>query len=152
MAADLGDELAFGRTLVQRSLTIRNASAVSQTVTVRQLDSPVPVPLLYRIFDPATATEVWSPLAGTLVLPRDIIARDGPAVLAPDEEIALQLAVRRVDLPAGADLAESVLEIGDGAGVHALVAVASSRRLRSLKHVLRAQVHPQDLLRQLLLR
>ena len=124
VTADQGKELQYGRTLVERSLTIRNESASPQTATVRQLDSPVPVPLLYRVFDPARGTGIWKPLTGTLTLPQDIIVGDSPATLAPQEEVELRLAVRRADLPAGVDLAESVLEIGDGAGKRALVAVS----------------------------
>ena len=96
---DHGATIDFGRNLVERSITLKNESAIAQAVTVApQGSAPAAggdtvvaggVPLSYWEFDPQIAGGVWNPLNGPLTL-----------LLGPGEAKDLRVAVRRPDFTA----------------------------------------------------
>ncbi len=129
VATDLDNRLEFGRTLVERSLRIRNDGSAARIVTVRLLDSATPVPLNYAVYVPQNASPSWVTLNGAIELPAAINSEADTGTFDPDQELELRLAVRRSDIPSGVDLAESVLEVTDGAGARTLVAVSAQPQI-----------------------
>ena len=125
--------LDYGRTLVEQIVRIQNNSASTRTFTVRTLPSASPptstaaplagdVPLSFYRFDPASTNSGWTPLPSQL----------SQANLAPGEEWAIRLAVRRADLtpftsPPGKTegLYQTLLEINDGVGSRCTLPVSS---------------------------
>lgn len=99
VAFDHGTTVDFGHNLVERTITLRNASSQPQALTLTQEGSaPAPggdtvvagsVPLSYWEFDIGIAGGIWKPLPPQLSL-----------LLAPGEQRNLRLAVRRPDFAA----------------------------------------------------
>jgi hypothetical protein len=119
---DVGDGLDYARILIEQTLTIKNASASARTITLEQKASGYPpdpslpamagaVPLSFFEQDVPNKKYDWKPVTGRLSL-----------TLAPGQELALRLAVRRPDMagftpPFGREaLYQSLLEVKDGAG------------------------------------
>ena len=106
--------LEYSRILMEQPLRIVNRSAAVRTLTVRPLlseEPPVgqpalagPVPLSYYRMNPDGSQRPWVPLTGSLSQPN----------LAPGQEWALRLEVRRVDMAASSEvLYQSLLEVTD---------------------------------------
>ncbi|AKS42486.1 hypothetical protein [Wenzhouxiangella marina] len=105
--------LDFGGTLARDGFTLRNASGLGNQITLRQLDSDVPVPLAVRQVDDATGSIFWP------VLPREYTV-----ALPVDEAITLRLGVRRADLLAND--ASHIIEITNGFGARRLLEVSAA--------------------------
>ena len=126
--------LTFGRSVVDQTITLLNASTSSRTYQLSLLASALPpagnfpalagpVPLSYWKLDVTNKLMSWLPLNATL----------GQTNLAPGQTWQVQLAVRRADmLPyagTGAALYQSLLEVRDLAGSSRLVIPVSAEGL-----------------------
>ena len=110
---DVGDALDYDQQLVERSVTIRNASAAA-SVTLRLLTSATPVPLTYWRLSPTTDLPEWPALPNPFTFP-----------VAAQNTTSVRLAVKRASL--GATSGEGVMEIKDGRGTRILIAVTAEK-------------------------
>jgi hypothetical protein len=134
VAVEQGYGLDYGRILTEQTLTIRNNSATTNTVTVRRLGSRLPpgseypalagaVPLNFFQLNLAQnqVDAQWLPLPSPLTM-----------VLRPGQEWNLRLEAQRAAMasftpPPGVTdvLYQSLLEVSDGAGSRRLVGVTA---------------------------
>lgn len=134
VAVEQGHGLEYGRILTEQTLTIRNNSATTNTVTVRRLGSRIPpagdypalagaVPLNFFQLNLAQnqVDARWLPLPAPIAM-----------VLRPGQEWNLRLEAQRAAMasftpPPGVTdvLYQSLLEVSDGAGSRHLVGVTA---------------------------
>lgn len=121
--------LNYGRTLVELTLRLRNASSLPRSLSLRRLPSANPpagpyppkagdVPLAYFRMNLAQSQYGWIPLSTTLE----------KLDMAPGEEWSLRLEVGRAEMAASSDptaLYQSLLEITDDHGARVLVPVTA---------------------------
>lgn len=102
------DGLDYGKILTEQTVTIRNLSKVTRTITLKLLSSAVV--LAYRKYDPSAGYFTWPSLDD---MP--------PLALAPGKQTNVRLAVRREEMTVS--LAEAILEISDDRGIYVQVPV-----------------------------
>jgi len=109
---DFGEQLDFGGNLSRDGFTLRNASGLGNQITLRRLDSDVPVPLTIRQVDDITGNIFWP------TLPEEYRVS-----LPVDESIQLRVGVQRASLLAND--AAHIIEITNGFGVRKLLEVSA---------------------------
>ena len=129
-----GRTLDYGRTLIEQTLRIKNTSSNATTFTIKPLASGIPPNPGFSALAGPVPLSYWrmnftSNQVGWVNLPAQL---NSPSI-SPGAEWALRLAVRRADmnafsLPAGYTdaLYQTLLEVTDTLGSHALVPVSAS--------------------------
>jgi hypothetical protein len=113
VALEFGGRLDFGAGLSRDRFTLRNRSGLGNQITIRRLDSDVPVPLAIEQTDPSTGESFWPILPEKMTLS-----------LPVDESLVVRLGVRRVDLLA--NQARHIIEINNGFGARRLLEVSAT--------------------------
>ncbi len=112
VSPEMGDGLEYSAALSSETLLVTNNTAIGVDVTLRRLDTAVPLTL--ATVDVETNQTGWPDLPTSYSL---------PAVAG--QELQLQLGVRRARLEA--DRVEGVLEVANGLGCRRLVPLGANR-------------------------
>lgn len=109
---DLGTELAFGGSVGQAEVRIRNRAPNPVSIRLTQVTGPSPLPLQIRRFDADTGDIAWPMLPLQRV---ESIAEGG--------ELLVNLAPKRADFTT--EIADVILEVRDGFGYKKAIAISA---------------------------